>query len=90
MSGNYMVVYLTEEQKNLIHGHPLQEDWAFSVGYCDSVQKWHIGADQQENCTNPEFEWLKQLPVSGHTLIASAIPPGCPPEDLHLYTTGSL
>ena len=89
-SSNIIVVFLTQEQKDLLHGKYLQPNWRFNAMFFEDLQKWWIGTEQQENCTNEEFSWVKDLPISEYELKAPAIPTGCPPEDLHLYTTGSL
>ena len=65
------VVLLTEEQNDSLLGKQLQLDWYFSTIYLEDITSWAVTADQQQNCTNPEFAWLKELPVIEYQLTTN-------------------
>jgi len=57
-----LVGLLTIEQKDSLIGHHYQED-----SYFNSVQQlggdWIISTEEIDNCDNPDFDWVKQLPL---------------------------
>jgi len=59
----YKHIKLTEEQAKKIHLKQLHLDWAFLVTK-DANEEYFVDPYQVEQCTNPEFDWLKELPLS--------------------------
>ena len=57
-----LVGLLTIEQKDSLIGHHYQED-----SYFNPVQQlggdWIISTEEIDNCDNPDFDWVKQLPL---------------------------
>jgi hypothetical protein len=57
-----LVGLLTIEQKDSLIGHHYQED-----SYFNPVQQlggdWIISTEEINNCDNPDFDWVKQLPL---------------------------
>jgi hypothetical protein len=59
----YQHIKLTEEQAKQVHGKELSGGWAFLVRK-DINEEYFLDPYQVENCTNPEFQWLKEMPLS--------------------------
>lgn len=59
------VVYvglLTEQQKDLLVGQMYDEDSFFNP-ILDLYDQYIISVEEINFCTNPEFIWVKQLPL---------------------------
>lgn len=59
---NIYVVLLTEEQKDLLVGQLFAENSYFNPVQ-DKNENWVISTEEQEFCDNPEFLWVKNLPL---------------------------
>jgi hypothetical protein len=53
---------LTLEQKESITGQMYTEDSYFNP-IQDADDNWVISVEEMEYCTNPEFMWVKNLPL---------------------------
>jgi hypothetical protein len=53
---------LTESQKNEIVGQLYDEDSYFNP-IQDIEDNWIISTEEMEFCVNPEFQWVKTLPL---------------------------
>jgi hypothetical protein len=53
---------LTESQKNEIVGQLYDEDSYFNP-IQDIEDNWIISTEEMEFCVNPEFQWVKDLPL---------------------------
>ena len=53
---------LTIEQKDSITGQMYTEDSFFNP-IQDADDNWVISTEEMEYCTNPEFLWVKELPL---------------------------
>ena len=53
---------LTESQKNELLGQMYDEDSFFNP-ITDLSDNWIISVEEMEFCVNPEFEWVKDLPL---------------------------
>ena len=53
---------LTESQKNEIVGQLYDEDSFFNP-IQDIEDNWIISVEEMEFCVNPEFQWVKDLPL---------------------------
>ena len=53
---------LTIEQKDSITGQMYTEDSFFNP-IQDAYDNWVISTEEMEYCTNPEFLWVKELPL---------------------------
>lgn len=53
---------LTIEQKDSITGQMYTEDSFFNP-IQDADDNWVISTEEMEYCTNPEFIWVKELPL---------------------------
>jgi hypothetical protein len=53
---------LTESQKNEIVGQLYDEDSYFNP-IQDIEDNWIISVEEMEFCVNPEFQWVKDLPL---------------------------
>jgi hypothetical protein len=51
----YQHIKLTEEQARSLYGQELAPGWCF------------LDPFQAESCTNPEFQWLKEMPLFSYT-----------------------
>lgn len=56
------VAILTQQQYEQVQGQFLSESWKFNCAL-DANNNWTLGKLQIDECTNTEFEWLKQLPL---------------------------
>ena len=59
------VVYvglLTEQQKDLLVGQMYDEDSFFNP-ILDFYDQYIISVEEMEFCVNPEFQWVKDLPL---------------------------
>ena len=61
----YKHIKLTEQQAKNIHLKQLHLDWAFLVTK-DINEDYFVDPYQVEQCTNPEFDWLKQLSLADY------------------------
>ena len=59
----YKHIKLTEQQAKNIHLKQLHLDWAFLVTK-DINEDYFVDPYQVEQCTNPEFDWLKHLSLA--------------------------
>jgi hypothetical protein len=57
-----LVGLLTLEQKDLIHGQMYAPDSYFNE-IQDNSDNWIISLEEMEQCVNPEFQWVKDLPL---------------------------
>jgi hypothetical protein len=53
---------LTESQKNELVGQLYDEDSFFNP-ITDLSENWIISVEEMEFCVNPEFQWVKDLPL---------------------------
>ena len=53
---------LTESQKNELVGQLYDEDSYFNP-IQDANEDWIISVEEMEFCVNPEFQWVKTLPL---------------------------
>jgi len=53
---------LTESQKNELVGQLYDEDSYFNP-LQDIEDNWIISVEEMEFCVNPEFQWVKDLPL---------------------------
>jgi hypothetical protein len=53
---------LTESQKNELVGQLYDEDSFFNP-ILDFFENWIISVEEMEFCVNPEFMWVKDLPL---------------------------
>jgi hypothetical protein len=53
---------LTESQKNELVGQLYDEDSYFNP-IQDIEDNWIISVEEMEFCVNPEFQWVKDLPL---------------------------
>jgi hypothetical protein len=53
---------LTEMQKNELLGQLYDEDSYFNP-ITDLDENWIISVEEMEFCVNPEFQWVKDLPL---------------------------
>jgi len=53
---------LTESQKNELLGQLYDEDSYFNP-IQDIEDNWIISVEEMEFCVNPEFQWVKTLPL---------------------------
>jgi hypothetical protein len=53
---------LTESQKNELLGQLYDEDSYFNP-IQDISDQWIISVEEMEFCVNPEFQWVKDLPL---------------------------
>ena len=53
---------LTESQKNELVGQLYDEDSFFNP-ITDLSDNWIISVEEMEFCVNPEFQWVKDLPL---------------------------
>jgi hypothetical protein len=53
---------LTESQKNELLGQLYDEDSYFNP-IQDDFDQWIISVEEMEFCVNPEFQWVKTLPL---------------------------
>jgi hypothetical protein len=53
---------LTESQKNELVGQLYDEDSYFNP-IQDDFDQWIISVEEIEFCVNPEFQWVKDLPL---------------------------
>jgi hypothetical protein len=53
---------LTESQKNELVGQLYDEDSYFNP-IQDLEENWIISVEEMEFCVNPEFQWVKDLPL---------------------------
>jgi len=56
------VALLTEEQKDLLVGQLFAEDSYFNP-IQDKNENWVISTEEQEFCVNPDFFWIRDLPL---------------------------
>jgi hypothetical protein len=53
---------LTESQKNELVGQLYDDDSYFNP-IQDDLDQWIISTEEIEFCVNPEFQWVKTLPL---------------------------
>ena len=53
---------LTESQKNELVGQLYDEDSYFNP-IQDLDENWIISTEEMDFCVNPEFQWVKDLPL---------------------------
>jgi hypothetical protein len=53
---------LTETQKDSLVGQMYEEDSFFNP-LQDLDDQWIISVEEMEFCVNPEFQWVKDLPL---------------------------
>jgi hypothetical protein len=63
---------LTESQKNELVGQLYDEDSYFNP-IQDISDQWIISTEEMEFCVNPEFQWVKTLPLIEY--VAKPAPP---------------
>jgi hypothetical protein len=57
-----LVGLLTIEQKDSLVGQLYEEDSFFNP-LQDLSENWIISVEEMEFCVNPEFQWVKDLPL---------------------------
>jgi hypothetical protein len=57
---NTLVGLLNQEQKELLVGHLYTDDSYFNP-IQDANDNWIISTEEMVNCTNNDFEWVKEL-----------------------------
>jgi hypothetical protein len=75
MQTNELVALLTETQKNELVGQLYAPDSYFNP-IQDADGNWIISTQEQEFCTNPEFLWVKDLPLIPYKPGPEPVPPG--------------
>jgi len=58
-----MIAIITTEQKDLLHGKEFAPDIYYNC-IQDAYDEWVISAEEIRDTTNPEFLWVKDLPLS--------------------------
>lgn len=53
---------LTESQKDSLVGQLYASDSYFNP-IQDDLDQWVISTEEINQCTNPEFQWIKELPL---------------------------
>ena len=59
----YQHIKLTEAQAQQVHRKELSPGWCFSLTKGIN-EEYFLDPYQVEQCTNAEFDWLKELPLS--------------------------
>lgn len=59
----YQHIKLTEDQARQVYQKELTAGWCFKLTK-DVNEDYFLDPYQVEQCTNPEFDWLKQLQLS--------------------------
>jgi hypothetical protein len=62
----YQHIKLTEEQARSLYCQELAPGWCFLMT-SDENGDYFLDPFQAESCTNPEFQWLKEMPLSSYT-----------------------
>jgi hypothetical protein len=75
MEQEILVALLTETQKNELVGQLYAPDSYFNP-IQDADGNWIISTQEQEFCTNPDFLWVKDLPLIPYNPAPSPVPPG--------------
>jgi hypothetical protein len=57
-----MVAILTEEQKIQLDGREFRP-YSYFNPIQDSIGNWIISLEEINECTDPELEWVKSLPL---------------------------
>lgn len=65
---------LTIEQKDSLVGQMYTDDSYFNP-IKDADDNWVISVEEMEYCTNPEFMWVKELPLIEYKPKPSPLPP---------------
>jgi hypothetical protein len=55
------VILLTETQKLEVEGKKFNKDSYFNP-IQDEDSNWIISIEEQDQCINPDFDWIKQCP----------------------------
>ena len=55
------VILLTQEQKDQIQGQKFTIDSYFNP-WQDADDNWIISTIEQDQCTHPDFQWIKHCP----------------------------
>jgi hypothetical protein len=64
---------LTIEEKNIIFEQLFDEDSYFNPTQ-DADNNWIISQEEMIYCTNPEFIWVKNLPLIDYKPVETIIP----------------
>lgn len=64
---------LTIEQKNIIFDQLFNQDSYFNV-IQDIDSNWIISQEEMNQCTNPEYQWVKNLPLIDYKPVETIIP----------------
>lgn len=72
MQTNELVALLTIPQKEELFGQSYAPDCFFNP-IQDADESWVISTQEQEFCVNPDFQWVKSLPLIPYNPY---IPPG--------------
>lgn len=75
MQTNELVALLTEAQKDQLVGQSYGPDSYFNP-IQDVDENWIISTQEQEFCVNPEFLWVKDLPLIPYQPKPEPVPPG--------------
>ena len=65
---------LTESQKDSLVGQLYDEDSYFNP-ITDLSENWIISTEEMELCVNPEFMWVKTLPLIEYVPKPAPFPP---------------
>lgn len=69
------VALLTESEKDQLVGQLYGPDSFFNP-IQDVDENWIISTQEQEFCVNPDFQWVKNLPLIPYNPKPSPFPPG--------------
>ena len=69
-----LVGVLTLEQKDLIHGQWYAPDSYFNE-IQDTNDNWIISTQEMDYCVNPDFLWVKDLPLIEYIPKENPFPP---------------
>ena len=61
----YRHIKLTEAQARELYGKELSGGWTFLLRK-DINEEYFLDPYQAENCINPQFQWLKEMPLSDY------------------------
>jgi len=70
-----LVALLTEAEKNQIFRQLYAPDSYFNP-IQDADENWIISTQEQEFCVNPDFLWVKDLPLIPYKPVPDPTPPG--------------
>jgi len=75
MQTNELVALLTEAEKDELVGQLYAPDSYFNP-IQDADENWIISTQEQDFCVNPDFLWVKNLPLIPYKPAPDPVPPG--------------